>query len=37
LTGDVAHVLEKYPKPLAMLADITHDDHLGAGKGADRC
>jgi DNA polymerase bacteriophage-type len=24
LTGDVAHVLEKYPKPLAMLADITH-------------
>jgi DNA polymerase bacteriophage-type len=24
LSGDVAHVLEKYPKPLAMLADVTH-------------
>jgi DNA polymerase len=24
LTGDIAHVREKYPKPLAVLADVTH-------------
>ena len=24
LTGDIAHMREKFPKPLAVLADVTH-------------